>query len=231
LPIGHRVVLIELGRTLKWHFSTLDIDDPKINETRATACEIVAWRYLSRLSEREAVDFCLYEIEPLTDVEQSLRSSSTAVSERSMLLPRFESRRETAISRPASSRRNELEAAMLNMGNTPIIRQNSNGKHASQDPTSSFIGLTALEIAVVSNSKKFLSQAIIQKIITGIWKGDIHFWEDLNEHTVKQPQFYNRAESKPYARLRVPKYIKTFEFVFFACFLILYYAVLMERDM
>ncbi|EHL00118.1 putative Calcium channel YVC1 [Glarea lozoyensis 74030] len=184
-PEDHFVdVVRELSITLKWHFSTLDADDPKINETRATACEIVAWRYLSRLSEREAVDFCLYEIEPLTD-----------------------------------------------MDHTPIVRKNSDAKHAVQDPTSSFIGLTALEIAVVSDSKKFLSQAIIQKIITGIWKGDIYFWEDLNEHSVKQPQFYNRAESKPYARLKVPKYIKTFEFIFFVCFLILYYVVLMERDM
>jgi hypothetical protein len=224
-------LLIKLHRTLKWHFSTLELDDPKINETRATACEIVAWRYLSRLSEREAVDFCLYEIEPLPDMDQSICSSSTLVSERSMLLPRFASRRTTAVSRPASSsRRNALEAAMLNMGNTPIIRRDSDQKHAAQDPTSSFVGLTALEIAVVSDSKKFLSQAIIQKIITCIWRGDIFFWEDLNDHSVKQPQFYNRADSKPYARLKVPKYIKTFEFVFFVCFLILYYAVLMERN-
>jgi hypothetical protein len=222
---------MNLCRTLKWHFSTLEHDDPKINETRATACEIVAWRYLSRLSEREAVEFCLYEIEPLQDMEQSIQSSSTLVSEHSMLLPSFVTRRTTALSRPASGRRNELEAAMLNIGNTPILRQDSDPKHGVQDLNSSFIGLTALEIAVVSDSKKFLSQAIIQKIITGIWRGDIQFWEDLNDDSVKQPQFYNRAESKPYARLKVPKYIKTFEFIFFACFLILYYTVLMNRDM
>ena len=34
----------------------------------------------------------------------------------------------------------------------------------------------------------------------------------------------------PYCRLRVPKYQKTFEALFFASFLALYYAVLVERN-
>lgn len=39
---------------------------------------------------------------------------------------------------------------------------------------------------------------------------------------------FRRAD--PYCRLRVPIYQKTFEAVFFATFLILYYAVLVERN-
>ena len=34
----------------------------------------------------------------------------------------------------------------------------------------------------------------------------------------------------PYSRLRVPKYQKVFEAIFFALFLVLYYAVLVERN-
>ncbi|KAG9233356.1 hypothetical protein BJ875DRAFT_485244 [Amylocarpus encephaloides] len=227
-------VIISALLTLKWHFSTLEIDDPRINETRAMACEIVAWRYLSRLSEREAVDFCLYEIPPLSDTSQSLRSSWTDVSERSQLLPRFssrlQSRQDALLTRPTSSRRDEMEEAVHNLGVALPTPQNGH-KRPKGDPTSSFIGLTSLEIAVVSDSKKFLGQDIIQKIITGIWRGDIMFWADLNEHTEKKPQFYTRENSDQFARLRVPKYIKIFEFVFFVVFLMLYYVVLMERDM
>ena len=37
-------------------------------------------------------------------------------------------------------------------------------------------------------------------------------------------------KADPYCRLRVPKYLKSFEAVFFASFLALYYAVLVERN-
>lgn len=36
--------------------------------------------------------------------------------------------------------------------------------------------------------------------------------------------------SDPYARLRVPRYLKAFEVVFFAVLLALYYAVLVQRN-
>ena len=39
----------------------------------------------------------------------------------------------------------------------------------------------------------------------------------------------NRKPIDPYTRLRVPKYQKVFEALFFATFLMLYYAVLLER--
>lgn len=39
---------------------------------------------------------------------------------------------------------------------------------------------------------------------------------------------YRRAD--PYCRLRVPIYLKIFEAIFFAMFLVLYYAVLVERN-
>jgi hypothetical protein len=99
-----------------------------------------------------------------------------------------------------------------------------------EDPTTSFTGLNGLEIAAVADCKKFLSQRILQKIITGIWNGDITFWETLSVHTKKKPQFYNRKRSDCFTRLRVPRHIKAFEVLFFATFLFLYYAVLVERN-
>ena len=99
------------------------------------------------------------------------------------------------------------------------------------DPTASFVNLNALEIAAIADAKHFLGQTVVQKIVTGIWNGDIIFWDSLSVHATKKPRFYNRATADVFSRLRVPKYLKSFEVVFFASFLCLYYAVLVERDL
>lgn len=111
-----------------------------------------------------------------------------------------------------------------------LFESSEDEEEDEDDPTSSFIGLNALEIAAIADAKKFLSQRLVQKIIYGIWIGDITFWESLSIHTQKKPGFYNKRTADPYSRLRVPKYIKAFEVLFFASFLALYYAVLVERN-
>ncbi|PQE03679.1 ion transporter protein [Rutstroemia sp. NJR-2017a BBW] len=216
--------------TLKWHFSTLEVDDRGINETRANACEIVAWRFLSRVSERDAVDFCLYDLPEPTLQRPSCPSEPVADTsehtEHSSLLPQFRDRDSPGTSRPASRKRTDLLRQISHMGTffaDGLVDD-------EEDPTSSFTGLNGLEIAAVADCKKFLSQRIVQKIITGIWNGDITFWESLSEHTQKKAQFYNRKKSDPFSRLRVPRYIKAFEVLFFASFMFLYYAVLVERN-
>jgi hypothetical protein len=99
-----------------------------------------------------------------------------------------------------------------------------------KDPTAAFVTLNALEIAAVANAKRFLSQHIVQKIITAIWSGDIVFWDSLSVHSTKQHRFYNPRTADPFSRLRVPKYLKSWEVLFFCVFLILYYLVLITRD-
>ncbi|UKZ93125.1 uncharacterized protein TrAFT101_008050 [Trichoderma asperellum] len=98
------------------------------------------------------------------------------------------------------------------------------------DPTAAFEGLNALEIAAVANAKRFLSQHVVQKIISGIWNGDIVFWDTMSINSSKHPHFYNPTTSDPYSRLRVPKYLKCWEVLFFGVFLCLYYSVLIVRD-
>ena len=102
--------------------------------------------------------------------------------------------------------------------------------NAEDDPMSSFVGLNALEIAAVAGAKKFLSQRIVQKTIDDIWNGHIIFWESLSVHSKKKARFYNKARADSYCRLRVPKYQKSFEALFFTLFLGLYYAVLVEKN-
>ena len=99
-----------------------------------------------------------------------------------------------------------------------------------RDPVVAFNNLNAMEIAAVAKAKRFLSQHVVQKIITGIWNGDIIFWDSLSVHSTKQPRFYDPKTADPFSRLRVPKYLKIWEVLFFAVFLCLYYAVLIVRD-
>ena len=216
------------ARTLKWHFSTLEADDRGLNETRANACEIVAWRFLTRISERDAVDFCLYELPtPPMATPESEEDCDLDTTERSSLLPQFRPRDSTTPARPGSSRVELLRSVSRIEG---MFTHDVQNEEDEEDPTSSFTGLNGLEIAAVADCKKFLSQRIVQKIITGIWNGDITFWESLSAHTKKKPQFYNKGQADPFSRLRVPRYIKAFEIIFFASFLFLYYAVLVERN-
>ncbi|CAL3962941.1 unnamed protein product [Diplocarpon coronariae] len=226
--------LVNALLTLKWHFSTLDVDDRGLNETRANACEIVAWRFLTRLSERDAVNFCLYEL-PEVAIEEAVPESAdpcdVEATERTSLLPQFRARdysRPMTPTRPGSKRA-EMLRSISHMGSQSMPDQYVEEEDET-DPTSSFTGLNALEIAAVADCKKFISQRIVQKIITGIWRGDITFWAKLSFHTKKKPQFYNKKRSDPFTRLRVPRYIKAFEILFFATFLFLYYAVLVERN-
>lgn len=225
---------MDFCRTLKWHFSTLEGDDRGLNETRAHACEIVAWRFLTRLSERDAVDFCLYELPPHSEAQEE--SSGTGgpcaldPNGQSSLLPQFRPQDVSVSTRPHS--KNELQRSVSSMGipTLPGHLPLHPDDEEEEDPTNSFAGLNGLEIAAVADCKRFLSQRIVQKIVTGIWNGDITFWDGLTDQTVKKPQFYKKSRSDPFSRLRVPRYIKAFEVAFFATFLFLYYAVLVERN-
>jgi hypothetical protein len=84
----------------------LEVDDRGINETRANACEIVAWRFLSKISERDAVDYCFYEL-PETGENAAggvEGTSENGATETSSLLPQFRARDSSALNRPTSKR-------------------------------------------------------------------------------------------------------------------------------
>ncbi|KAK6524535.1 hypothetical protein TWF281_011441 [Arthrobotrys megalospora] len=94
-----------------------------------------------------------------------------------------------------------------------------------------FAGLSTLELAVVCDAKKFLSQRTVQNVVNGIWDGSIVFWQDLRTDSQKRASLYNPRKTDPYCRLRVPRYQKVFEACFNVVFLALYYGVLVERNM
>ncbi|KAH0542017.1 hypothetical protein FGG08_003566 [Glutinoglossum americanum] len=224
----HHPAIIAALLVLKWHFSALEPDDRRINETRGLACEIVAWRFLARLSERDIVDFLLYELPqdqpdhgPPVGTERGdgglglglglglsgLQHQWRTVDENTPLLTGL----------PVTDiRRHRLPRPISHVGS--YYTEDCRTDTVEDDPTPSFIGLNAMEIAVVVNAKKFLSQRAVQMVVNGIWSGRIVFWESMSVHTTKKAHFYNE------------RYQKAFEVLFFASFLALYYAVLVERN-
>lgn len=206
-----------------------------MSEARANACEIVAWRFLTRLSEREVVELCLYEVPDENDGEGSSPAGENPgedeTNERTALLggARGSSARgDSDRYRSGSSRRDYLLQSVSKL--TMSIHGGSDLDDDETDPTAPFIHLNALEIAAIADAKRFLSQHVVQKIITDIWNGQIIFWEHLSVHSTKKPRFYNPHKADPFSRLRVPKYLKAYEVMFFASFLCLYYGVLIEQN-
>ena len=205
----------------------MDNDENKgLSEARANACEIAAWRFLTRLSEREAVEYCLYEIPDPKDPRKQNQNDPEGASEATPLIRRvlpYSDSDRVIVPVGSSSKRSQLLSSLSKL-------TNSDDGHEENDPTEAFKNLNALEIAAIANAKRFLSQHVVQKIITGIWNGDIVFWDTLSVHTTKNPRFYNPRTADPFSRLRVPKYLKCWEILFFAVFLCLYYAVLISRQ-
>ena len=197
-------------RILKWQFASGGEDDHGINEARGHACEIVAWRFLTHLPAAELIDYLLHELplsfDPEIYDEVGTHANNGEAAERTSLL--------SGQSPSAASAQSKARISSV----------------TEDEPMSSFVGLNALEIAAVAGAKKFLSQRIVQKTVDDIWNGHIIFWESLSVHSKKKAKIYNKARADPYCRLRVPKYQKSFEALFFVLFLGLYYAVLVERN-
>ncbi|KAJ1331685.1 ion transporter [Microdochium nivale] len=230
---------------LRWHYGAGN-DENHVSEARANACEIVAWRFLTRLSEREAVEFCLYEIpgqcesgaSSLYMVENANPEDGTPSDERTALLGHghhSNNGNSHPDERPGhafvgSMRRSLLLQSVSKLTMSMHAADDDDDEDEEEDPTAPFVHLNALEIAAIADAKRFLSQHIVQKIITGIWNGDIIFWDRFSVDTVKKPRFYNPRTADPFSRLRVPKYLKAYEVLFFISFLGLYYGVLIEHN-
>lgn len=128
-------------------------------------------------------------------------------------------------------------------------QQHSHGRSGSGGSfAKAFMHLNTLEIAAVSEAKKFLAQRVVQDTIDGIWRGVIIFWHSLTPSSVKRPGFYvrrsqteagdrvsgnggqnNDGRNDPWSRLHVPLYMKAFEAAFFLLLLALFYTVCLQH--
>ncbi|KAL9046972.1 MAG: hypothetical protein Q9214_000334 [Letrouitia sp. 1 TL-2023] len=187
------IVIRELSQILKLHFHSFEPDDRGVYETRGWACEIVAWRFLSHLSENELINYLLCELAPTFP-----SSNNTFDVEEPQLQQSFGAG--TPAKGPATERTRLLFDERTMPAKVPDIhvlpQSQTGGSRMSEsiddDPAMYFVGLNALEIATIAGAKRFLSQRVVQNVINGIWNGDIIFWDSLNPHTRKKAQFYHK---------------------------------------
>lgn len=173
----------------------MEPDERGINEARSYACELVAWRFLAHLSESELIDYLLYDLPP---PERSSRRSS---------LQLHHDHPSSTTDRSRDSLEHDENDGLLTgqsyVRHVQILDEphehdyfapgtsSQSVKDAEEDPTLPFVGLNALEIAAVAEAKKFLSQRVVQRIVNGVFNGDIAFWQSLNTQTKRKAQVYN----------------------------------------
>lgn len=189
---------------LKGHFAAIESDDDRgVNETRGYACEIVAWRLVTHLSEREAINFLLSDLTSassshLTTGDDAESQATTEPSKPASHNPFYKG---TTAVNPLTGERAPLisnpprRSAPANgsfYGSGPMDDEEDGPAEQEGDLTSTFEGMNALEIAAVSGAKKFLSQRVVQRIVYGIWSGKIVFWETLSVDSVKKARLYNK---------------------------------------
>lgn len=184
-------------RILKWHFASVG-DDRGVNEARGYACEIVAWRTLHHSSEQELIDHLLHELPAAKELTESPHDAEANMTNE--LGQRRNSLYDSVDENASLLREQRLSPRKLarlqqrGLQHTPHTQPSSDSMltTSEEDPTLSFASLNALEIAAVADAKKFLSQPVVQKIVNGIWSGEIVFWESLSIHTRKKAQVYSK---------------------------------------
>lgn len=217
-------------------FKAANDEGTGLGESRGLACEIVAWQFLTFLSERELIDYLLYEIPDPSNKEPGRKLST---------LPRTQpdqTGRDPDEGTPLLQSQYQPQTCADSQGTTHPHQSTSSAYSAyptddadaddaandaaSENVLKSLAGMNALEVAGVVSAKKFLSQRPVQKIVDDIWSGNVIFWESLSVETVRHPRTYNKRVADPFTRLRVPRYQKAFQIGFYLSFLAIFYTVL-----
>lgn len=133
---------------------------------------------MTNLKDSDVIDFLLVELPAI----------GTPIGSREEVQSRS---RENGCSTTDSHERSPL----LPTTNSDYFAHSSAGASRFDSLASRCENLSALEIATVSGAKKFLGQRPVQKIINGLFRGDIIFWESLSVTSVKKPKKYNRKQA------------------------------------
>lgn len=185
----------DASRILKWEFTTATEDDWGLNESRGAACEFVAWQFLCHLNQRETIEFLLEEL-PLPR-RNSTNTIETDTVNSDLASPQGDSRQtdsETTPLLPYSSSFYGLFGGKRTTETQLSGHSQETHRHEEVYATqrySQFFGLNALEIATIAHAKRFLSQLVVQRVVDGIWKGEIVFWDSLTVNSTKKPHIFN----------------------------------------
>lgn len=211
--------------------NTSDIDlatgymEKGISDARAYAAEIIATRFLYHVPlDSDRIEFITYECKPEKGV-QSVQAATDSSSENSPLLsmPRVS----------AESQRDVYRKGLISMDD--------------------YYNFSALQIAVISEAKRFLCSGPVESVLNRLWNGKIVFWDGISREATKSARIYplgtrtgttedwvsnpfcflrknNDKHRDIYARLRVPKYRSFFIMVNYAILLGLFYLLLFKES-
>lgn len=217
----HHPAIVAALLAARYQLKSLETDGSGVNDSRALACEFVAGQFLTFLSDKELMDYLLYELPqtkndgtephgtPIRSANRSGPGSPSLVEHESA--PLLQSR-PTEYDHLVGPGRSGLEGLGVTGTGTGLSQNRIEG---TGDLQSDLAGMNALEIGLVCDAKKFISSHPVQKIVTDVWNGDIVFWESLSVHAQKKPVVYKERKADPFIRLRVPKYQKAFQVLFF----------------
>jgi hypothetical protein len=165
----------------RYVFSEIETDGSGINESRALACEFVAWQFLTFLSERELMEYLLYELPTVDKDEPSppvrhTRGTPNGVGSRQPSTHDMDESAPLLQPRPTEydglvgpDRANLDDHNGPDPGNMGELEPNE----GDYDLASTLAGMNALEIGLVCDAKKFISCKPVQKVVTDVWHGDI----------------------------------------------------------
>ena len=163
----HHTAIVSALLASKWYFMSIEEDGTGLRESRGHACEIVAWQFLTFLSEKELMDYLLYDLPVKRDEEprsyESPHSNGSEEADETTTLIRKRPSQQS-FRPPQRDVAADASEEQLALERTPPDEV---------DFYTSFEGLNALEIAAVANAKKFLSQSLVQKVVEEIWNGKI----------------------------------------------------------
>lgn len=170
-------------------------DDWGLNESRGAACEFVAWQFLCHLNQRETIEFLLEELPSPRRHSTNLSETETGLS--GLVSPQSGIRQTESEAAPLLSHPSTFNRLFGSTGHTDTQASGISQNQAQQDELytaqrySQFFGLNAMEIATIAHAKRFLSQRVVQRVVDGIWNGEIVFWDSLTVNSTKKPHTYN----------------------------------------
>lgn len=147
-----------------------------MSESRALACELVAFHYLTFLSEADLIKQLLYDLPDLDQVQESETGlgilGTTPDEDHNEASPLLD--HEGGVYRPSPFRPPSHRTRSANLSASSLLLREAGDDE--EDLGRQMANMNALEIAAVSDAKKFLSQKPVQGIVEAIWHGDIIFW-------------------------------------------------------
>lgn len=170
-------------------------DDWGLNESRGAACEFVAWQFLCHLNQRETIEFLLEELPSPRRHSTNLSETETGLS--GLVSPQSGIRQTESETAPLLPHPSTFNRLFSSTGHTDTQASGISQNQAQQDDIytaqrySQFFGLNAMEIATIAHAKRFLSQRVVQRVVDGIWNGEIVFWDSLTVNSTKKPHTYN----------------------------------------